>query len=177
MRLALLLLAALLAGCAEKAPASNPYASIPEGGIRGLDAAEIEGLRTGAGMSLALPAELNGYPGPKHALELAEDLAFTAEQRADVQSLYDTTNAEARRVGGEVLALQAALEAEFRNATIDDARLEDLGTRLGERWGELRLVHLRAHLRMVEILTPHQVAMYDELRGYGKADHASHEHG
>ena len=33
-------------------------------------------------MGLALAAELNGYPGPSHVLELADKLELSAEQRA-----------------------------------------------------------------------------------------------
>jgi len=33
--------------------------------------------------------------------------------------------------------------------------------------GALRLVHLSRHLKMVDILTDHQVAQYNILRGYG----------
>lgn len=178
---ALLVATLLLAGCVSKAPAAdappaNPYAEIPEGDIRGLSEEEVRTLLEGTGMRLALPAELNGYPGPKHALELADELALTDEQRAEVQALYDSTNAEARRVGREIVDLQTTLEAAFRDGSIDAARLEELGAKLGERWGELRLVHLRAHLDMMEILTPHQRTMYDQYRGYGQADHAAHEH-
>ena len=38
-------------------------------------------LRAGRGMGLALAAELNGYPGPAHVLELADklDLARSTE--------------------------------------------------------------------------------------------------
>ena len=38
-------------------------------------------------MSLALAAELNGYPGPLHVLELADRLGLSAEQRGKVQQL------------------------------------------------------------------------------------------
>jgi hypothetical protein len=37
-------------------------------------------------------------------------------------------------------------------------------------YAELRLAHLAAHLKTVEILTPDQVAAYDGLRGYSGGD-------
>jgi hypothetical protein len=41
--------------------------------------------------------------------------------------------------------------------------------------GELRTVHLRAHLEMSRVLSTEQIKKYDELRGYaGKG--ASHQH-
>jgi hypothetical protein len=35
---------------------------------------------------MAKAAELNGYPGPKHVLELAQQLQLTDAQRRDVQA-------------------------------------------------------------------------------------------
>lgn len=182
MRAFVLLVALALAGClgpSDPAPdvAPSPYVELQESPIRGLTPEEIEGLRTGAGMSLALPAELNGWPGPKHVLELADELGLSREQRESFEALYAETNAEARRVGEDVIALQVRMEAAFRDGSIDEATLDDLGATLAERWGELRLVHLRAHLRSADLLTEHQIAMYGEYRGYGSADHASHAHG
>jgi hypothetical protein len=42
-------------------------------------------------MGLALAAELNGYPGPIHVLQLSDKLGLTPEQKARVQSLFDST--------------------------------------------------------------------------------------
>lgn len=39
-------------------------------------------------MGLAKAAELNGYPGPLHVLELAVDLSLTAEQKAATETLF-----------------------------------------------------------------------------------------
>jgi hypothetical protein len=39
---------------------------------------------------------------------------------------------------------------------------------IAELQGELRFTHLNAHLETKKILSPQQVAKYDELRGYGK---------
>jgi hypothetical protein len=33
--------------------------------------------------------------------------------------------------------------------------------------GDLRAAHLRYHLKMVDLVTPDQIAVYDRLRGYG----------
>jgi hypothetical protein len=41
--------------------------------------------------------------------------------------------------------------------------------------GELRFTHLNAHLEMKKILSPQQVAKYDELRGYGKGRQQKHQ--
>lgn len=44
-------------------------------------------LRSGKGMALALPAELNGYPGPSHSLERADQLKLSPEQIAQYNRL------------------------------------------------------------------------------------------
>ena len=48
----------------------SPYAGLQDRAIKALSDEQIADLRAGKGMSLALPAELNGYPGPAHALEI-----------------------------------------------------------------------------------------------------------
>ena len=43
-----------------------------------------------AAWASALAAELNGYPGPSHVLELADKLELSTEQRASMQRLFDS---------------------------------------------------------------------------------------
>jgi hypothetical protein len=56
-------LAAILASTSVLAQDHHPYAGMQERGIKGLSDEQIADLRDGRGMGLALPAELNGYPG------------------------------------------------------------------------------------------------------------------
>jgi hypothetical protein len=71
-------IAALLMLMAEPAVAQQhehghaPYAGFQQRTIKALSDQEISDLRAGRGMGLALAAEMNGYPGPIHALELAD---------------------------------------------------------------------------------------------------------
>lgn len=44
------------------------YAGLESRDIKALSADDIAGLRAGASICMALPAELNGYPGPMHVL-------------------------------------------------------------------------------------------------------------
>ena len=67
------------------AQSSRPYAGMQARAIKALSAEQIADLQAGRGMSLALAAELNGYPGPRHVLEFVEQLGLTDQQRADVQ--------------------------------------------------------------------------------------------
>ncbi len=48
------------------AAAQSPYAGMQARPIKALSAEQIADLKAGRGLSLALAAELNGYPGPRH---------------------------------------------------------------------------------------------------------------
>ena len=63
------------------AAAPQPYAGMEGREIKALSPQEVADLRAGRGMGLALPAELNRYPGPMHVLELAEPLRLSPRQR------------------------------------------------------------------------------------------------
>ena len=173
-------LAIVLAACA--APASptpvptSPYTSLLDSPIRGLSLEEIQELETGAGAGFARAAELNGYPGPRHILDLQTELALSDDQRLQVQQLFDDMNSQARPLGADILQLETELELAFRTQTIDEASLEAQLTMLADKYGELRLLHLRTHLVAIKLLTPQQLAHYDELRGYAQPD-SNNDHG
>ena len=118
-------------------------------------------------MGLALPAELNGYPGPLHVLELADALGLTVEQRSRTQALTDAMRAETIPIGLRIVAEETALDGLFAEKTITPARLRDATRSIAASQGNLRAAHLRYHLIMAEVLTPEQTARYNHLRGYG----------
>ena len=97
-------LASILAAGAP-ARAQQPYAGLEVRPIKALSEQQTADLRAGRGMGLALAAELNGYPGPLHVLELADALGLSDQQRAKIQDLFAAMKAEARseerRVGKE----------------------------------------------------------------------------
>jgi hypothetical protein len=64
--------------------AQQPYAGLQNRSIKSLSDQQIADLNAGRGMGLALAAELNGYPGPVHAIELAGELHLSPEQVAAV---------------------------------------------------------------------------------------------
>jgi hypothetical protein len=175
----LILLAALaLAGGSAQAQhaqhpghgaASRPYAGLQEREIKALSAEERTALLEGQGMGLALAAELNGYPGPVHVLELADALQLTGEQRHATQQLMQAHKAEARDLGAQVLAAEGELDRAFAGRRIDDAEIARLTGRIGELQGRLRAAHLRTHLKQAALLTTQQVAQYQRLRGYATA--------
>ena len=83
------------------AQSTRPYAGLQIRPIKALSAEQIADLKAGRGMSLALAAELNGYPGPRHVMELGQQLEPTDRQRVDVQRLFDQMTAEVAPIGGK----------------------------------------------------------------------------
>lgn len=144
----------------------SPYAGQTGSGIAALSAEEVRQLREGAGMGLARAAELNRYPGPKHVLELADELALSAAQRAATTSIHDEMHAAAVRLGGEILAAEEHLQRRFATRHVDETALESAIAEIARLEGELRFIHLRAHLRTTELLDSEQVDRYEALRGY-----------
>jgi Spy/CpxP family protein refolding chaperone len=157
---------------AEKSPYTDRTA-LP---IKALTQDAMDGYHNGTGMGLAIPAEMNGYPGPRHILDMADKLELTAEQRAKLQPIYDRMHKEAVRIGGEVIDLERALDADFARATMTEAELSSLTREISERQGRLRFVHLQAHLAAKGLLTPAQIEAYTALRGYSSDAQHAHAH-
>ncbi len=93
--------------------AQTPYAGMQTRPIKALSEQQIADLGAGRGMGLALAAELNGYPGPSHVLELADKLELSAEQRASMQRLFDSMKAEAMPLGAKLIEQEAELDKQF----------------------------------------------------------------
>ena len=144
----------------------SPYAGMQDRDIKALSDTQIADLRAGKGMSLALAAELNGYPGPSHTLELADALDLSPAQKRETQALFAQMKAEAIAAGRQVIEGEAALDRLFRDNAADPARGRAATAEAARAQGALRAVHLGYHLRMRELLTPAQAAKYAALRGY-----------
>jgi Spy/CpxP family protein refolding chaperone len=151
-------------------PTTSGYADLLDADIRGLDAETVEGYLTGKGLGYALPAELNGYPGPRHVLDAPDELELTDEQHAQIQELFDEMQADAIALGEQIVAAEAELEAAFRSGEIDDDTLRGRLDAIGVLDAELRFVHLSTHLATIDMLTEHQVVLYNEVRGYDDTD-------
>jgi hypothetical protein len=119
-------------------------------------------------MGLALAAELNGYPGPLHVLDLADRLGLSSDQRRQLQRLYDAMKTEAIATGEQLIHAETALDRAFKDRTITADRLADLSAAIGQHQGALRAVHLKYHLTTADLLTADQSRRYAELRGYSK---------
>jgi hypothetical protein len=136
------ILAILVVMAVFPAFADTSYAGLQQRPDKALSAQQIDDLRAGRGMGMALAAELNDYPGPRHVLDLSDKLGLglTPAQRKRVSRLF---------------AQKRAGDAELRSITAVIAR----------RNGDLRYVHLGYHLSVRGLLSDRQIARYATLRG------------
>jgi len=149
------------------AMAETPYAGMQSRPIKALSEQQVADLGAGRGMGMALAAELNGYPGPSHVLELAGKLDLTADQRDSIQRLFNSMRAEALPLGSKLLEQEADLNKQFADRTVTPESLKASTAAIATTQGVLRETHLKYHLSTVAILTPEQMQRYVELRGYG----------
>lgn len=146
---------------------ASPYAELQDREVKALSQGEIDGLLRGEGMGMALPAELHGYPGPRHVLDLADELGLSEAQRSRVRQIFETMHERATTLGRVIVELERELDAAFAERRVTSEGLGRLVSRIGSRKAELRTVHLDAHLTLDPVLTEAQRARYAELRGYG----------
>jgi hypothetical protein len=186
MRLALATVACLaaLAGTSDAAKAdphrdhgASSYAGQEMRAIKSLSEADIHELRQGGGWGLAKAAEFNGVPGPAHLLELQHEIGLAPEQVTALEAIFVAMRAEAIERGERLIELEQALERHFAAQTITEPVLRDLLSRIAETYGDLRYVHLVAHLETLEIVSPEQVHAYNALRGYGTGGVVPGPHG
>jgi Spy/CpxP family protein refolding chaperone len=171
MNVRLVAIVALLAGTVvvaqeHRGHGQPGYAGLQKRSVKALSEQQLGDLRAGRGMGLALAAELNGYPGPMHVLELAAQLGLSANQRQRVEALYAEMKREATKAGEKLIEQETALDREFADRTITRESLVALAAQIGATQAELRATHLKYHLVTAEILTQEQVRRYAALRGY-----------
>src|SRR5690625_3119950 len=99
----------------SSASVRSPYAGEETREIKALAKSQIAGLLAGKGMGYGKAAELNGYPGPAHVLELQEALALTAEQRKATETIFQQMQAAAKDLGADLVAAEGALDNAFSN--------------------------------------------------------------
>jgi Spy/CpxP family protein refolding chaperone len=164
--------AAFLSLIASIVLAASPYAGEEGRDIKALSAQDVDAYLTGQGMGFAKAAELNGYAGPKHVLELAGELELTVEQRTRTQALFASMQTKAVALGRQLVDEERKLDRLFASTSITQNSLQQSVARIGALQADVRAAHLEAHLEQAKILTSEQRAHYLRLRGY----HASSEH-
>ena len=128
-------------------------------------------------MSLALAAELNGYRGPAHVVELERSLGLSDVQRQKAQELFAAMKAETIPLGEQLIAQETELNRQFAERTVTEASLTTAIRTIAATQAALRTAHLKYHLTTLAVLTPSQVQRYAELRGYVSAAPGAHQHG
>lgn len=150
-----------------------PYAGQEKREIKALAPEMVEDLLAGAGLGYAKAAELNGWPGPLHVLELADALALSGDQFAEIAAVREAMLSRARPLGEKLVDAEAALDALFAKGKPDPASISDASALIGSIEAELRAVHLTAHVATKPLLTRHQRMLYAQHRGY-EGDHGHH---
>lgn len=148
---------------------SGGYAAMTARPIKALSDEQMSQLSEGRGMGLSLPAELNSYPGPLHALEMADALKLTPEQHTRLLSIKEGMSVQAIALGRRIIAAEADLDRAFASGKADRTEVVRQLTMIGGLNGDLRAVHILAHMETRALLTPAQVALYDIGRGYRPA--------
>lgn len=162
----------------SQAGTESPYSGQQLREIKSLSPSDIDGYLKGKGMGFAKAAELNHYPGPRHVLDLADELKLDDEQLKQTQALFKTMQTRAIELGKQLISQEKELDQLFARNKIDKDSLNSLLQKIGSTQAKLRFVHLSTHLDQKRILNKHQIMMYDQIRGYGKTgnSHDSHMH-
>src|SRR6266849_5577963 len=126
---------------------------------------ERAALERGEGFGMAMAADRNGFPGPRHVLDLKAELKLTPEQQSAIEDLFRRMKQRALARGKEVLVAEQNLDAMFAERR-PEAELREQVFRAATLRTELRWVHLSAHLAAQKLLSPDQLAAYQHLR-YG----------
>jgi len=141
------------------------------GMLGGVSETEKEALLKGAGLGAGMIAMMNGYPGPKHILEMGEELELTAAQRETIGTIYGKVKAESVKYGTELVEKDEALAAMFTSGSVDTGDVEKLAREIGELQGRVRAEHLNAHVKTYDALTPAQREKLSSMQGM----HQMHE--
>jgi len=159
----------ILLAVSANAASPSPYAGQELREIKALSPQEVSDYLSGKGLGLAKAAELNGYPGPAHVLELAVALELTPEQKIKTEALLEKEQARAIPFGKELVEEERALDRLFATRAVTSESLRQSLARIGRLQSQVREVHLETHLEQTALLTRAQVEKYNRLRGYGMA--------
>src|SRR5438034_1390401 len=90
--------------------AASPYVGQTSRSIKALSNDEVSDYLSGKGMGFAKAAELNGYPGPAHVLELANELDLSPAQKVKTQAIFERMQTTARVAGGRLVGEERKLD-------------------------------------------------------------------
>jgi hypothetical protein len=176
MQMKRVLTAAILFFASSNVFAETPYAGMQNRTVKSLSEQQVADLKEGRGMGLALAAELNGYPGPSHVLELGDKLELTPSQVTAVRTLFDSMKRESIPLGAKLIEQESDLDGQFATHTITPESLGEATSAIARTQGQLRETHLKYHLSTAALLDGEQMRRYASLRGYaGPSGHHHHQ--
>ncbi|WP_341677252.1 periplasmic heavy metal sensor [Niveibacterium sp. SC-1] len=152
--------------CHAEVVTVSSYAGQESRDVKALSPEDVQAYLSGKGMGLAKAAELNGYPGPSHVLTLSAQLGLTPEQKKQTEALFASMEANAISAGAPLVEEERKLDRLFATRSITPELLTSALERIAQLQAKVRAAHLEAHLAQVRILSPEQVALYMQLRGY-----------
>lgn len=155
---------------AEKPHYQSKYIEQQSRVIKSLSSDDILQLEGGKGWGLAKAAELNGMPGPIHLLQMKNKIALSKTQERKIRILFKKMKIQVIPLGKKLVALEKNLNESFASHRVTEAQLKQQLNMIAKTRGELRYIHLVAHLKTPKVLTHKQIKKYNKLRGYGSGD-------
>jgi Spy/CpxP family protein refolding chaperone len=146
--------------------AQSNYSGQEQRSIKALSPEDVQGLREGKGMGLAKAAELNGYPGPSHVLQLSDALSLSSQQRQKTQALFQAMEEKAKSLGAALVEAERELDALFSRRLATPELVQSQMLKIGNLQALVRSAHLEVHIAQAALLTPEQITQYEKLRGY-----------
>jgi Spy/CpxP family protein refolding chaperone len=95
-------------------------------------------------------------------------------QVQETRDLYGRMQADATEMGEQIVDKESQLDRLLTHGTIDEIELEKILKEIGQLQAKLRDIYLNSHLEQKNLLTKHQVVMYDKIRGYDSDTHGAH---
>jgi hypothetical protein len=95
---------------------------------------------------------------------LQDSLRLSAEQKRAIELIVDHMKAEAVTTGNLIVQKEQELEALFRSRRATEKEVRTRSRDIGTLRGELRAIHLRAHIKTQAILTADQIKKYNAIR-------------
>ena len=105
---------------------------------------------------------------------MKSELQLTPDQVKKTEVVRQGVIGAATTKGEEIVEAEEELEKLFKSGSINEKQLRAKLEQIGKLRGELRFVHLQAHLKMKKILTETQIAKYYELRTASPEKHEGH---
>lgn len=153
----------------------SPVQSQPDTAQESADASDVEPLQAmprrqfnnlleGRGMGQARIADMSGYPGPMHVLEMAEALEISAEQREQTEQIMQRMRSTAQQRGRELIETERKLEALFDGGPVQPSAVDAALLEIANLQARVRAAHLHAHIEQARVMSDEQIAKYTKLR-------------